>query len=49
MLGQHQHASETPFKWRFASGPMMARLKWYSSAKKKNVFKIGPPLTKRSG
>ena len=26
MLGHHQHASETPFKWRFAGGPMMARL-----------------------
>ena len=26
MLGQHRHASETPFKWRFAGGPMMARL-----------------------
>ena len=29
MLGHHQHASETPFKWRYAGGPMMARLKWY--------------------
>ena len=26
MLGHHQHASEMPFKWRFAGGPMMARL-----------------------
>ena len=26
MLGHHQHASETPFKWRFAGGPMMTRL-----------------------
>ena len=26
MLGHHRHASETPFKWRFAGGPMMARL-----------------------
>ena len=25
MLGHHQPASETPFKWRFAGGPMMAR------------------------
>ena len=24
MLGRHRHASETPFKWRFAGGPMMA-------------------------
>ena len=22
-------SSETPFKWRFAGGPMMARLEWY--------------------
>ena len=26
MLGHHQHACETPFKWRFAGGPMIARL-----------------------
>ena len=28
MFGHHRHASETPFKWRFAGGPMMAP-KWY--------------------
>ena len=26
MLCNHQHASETPFKWRLAGGPMMAPL-----------------------
>ena len=26
MLGHYRHASETPFKWRFAGGPMMTRL-----------------------
>ena len=26
MLGHHRHASETPFKWRFAGGPTMASL-----------------------
>ena len=26
MLGHHRHASETPFKWRFAGWQMMARL-----------------------
>ena len=26
MLGHHQPASKTPFKWRFAGGPMMACL-----------------------
>ena len=25
MFGHYRHASETPFKWRFAGGPMMAR------------------------
>ena len=25
ILGHNGHASETPFKWRFAGGPMMAR------------------------
>ena len=25
MLGHHRHASETPFKWRLAGMPMMAR------------------------
>ena len=24
MLGHHRPASETPFKWRFAGGPLMA-------------------------
>ena len=26
MLGHHQQTSKTPFKWRFAGGPMMTRL-----------------------
>ena len=26
MMRHHQHASETPFKWRLAGGPMMAQL-----------------------
>ena len=26
ILGHRRHASETSFKWRFAGGPMMARL-----------------------
>ena len=29
MLGYHRPASETPFKWRFAGGPMMALFKCY--------------------
>ena len=41
-------ASETPFKWRFAGGLMMARLSPHLK-RKKNVVKVGPPLTKLSG
>ena len=29
MLDHHRPASETPFKWCFAGGPMMARFYWY--------------------
>ena len=29
MLGNHRPANETPFKWRFAGGPLMVRLWWY--------------------
>ena len=29
MSGHHQHARETPFKWRFTCRPMMARLWCY--------------------
>ena len=29
MLCHHRHASETPCKWCFADGPMVARLYWY--------------------
>ena len=29
MLGHHRHASKMPFKWHFAGGPMLARLKVY--------------------
>ena len=43
MLGHHRHASETPFKWRFAGGPMLARILWYldplSSQNLKNKIK----------
>ena len=48
MLGHHRHASETPFKWRFTGGPMMARLQWYFDPpsplikKLKNLSKLGP-------
>ena len=53
MLGIHRHASETPFKWCFAGGPMMAHLVFWSSisssTKKKNVIKFGIPLIKLSG
>ena len=46
MLGHHRPASETPFKWRFAGGSIMARFYWYldplypHQPKKKNNKKI---------
>ena len=61
MSSHYRPASETPFKWRFAGGPMMARLQWYldpssphqpKNQKQKNKtinVKVGPPLTKLSG
>ena len=29
MLGHHRRASESPLKWPFGGGSIMARLKWY--------------------
>ena len=54
MLGHHRHASEAPFKWRFAGGPMVARLQWYFDPPsphqlKKTLSQLDPPLTKSSG
>ena len=53
MLGHHQHTSEMPFKWRFAGGPMVLAYSgiWIFPPLiiKKNVVKVGPPLTKFSG
>ena len=59
MSGYHRHASETPFKWRFAVGPMMTRLYVYldpfinkkkkKKKKKKKRCKVGPPPAKLSG
>ena len=57
MLGHHRHASETPFKWHFAGGPIMSRLLryldphpliQYKKNKQKNPSKLDP-LTKLSG
>ena len=30
MLGHHRPASGTPFEWRFAGGPMVARLQMFT-------------------
>ena len=57
MFGHYRPASETPFNWRFAGGPMMAQLYRYLDPLsphqikkiKKNVIKVGPPLTKLPG
>ena len=55
ILGHYRHTSETPFKRRFPGGPMMTRLQWYllgsslhTKKEKKNLVKVGPPLTKLS-
>ena len=44
MLGHHRHASETPFKMRFAGGPMMARfcVVFGSTHQLKNMSKLDP-------
>ena len=51
MLGHHRPANETPFKWRFAGGPVMVLSKWYldSLVNLKNNVKAEPPQTKLSG
>ena len=55
MLGHHRHDSETPLKWHFAGGPILAGLWWYLDClcphqlRKKNVVQDGPPLAKLAG
>ena len=44
-LSHHRHASETPFQWLFAAGPMMAPLNYKKKKKKKKkkkLVKVGP-------
>ena len=41
-VGSSSAASKTPFKWRFAGGPMMARFSFWLDPL--NVLKAGPPL-----
>ena len=44
MLSHYRPASETPLKWRFASGPMVVCFLWYldplSPSSKKNAVKV---------
>ena len=40
MLGFHRPASETPFKWRFAGGKLMAHLERYSDPLSPHQLKI---------
>ena len=56
MSGNQRPTSETPFKWRFAWGPMMARflvlnakMDPLSSPHQLKKVRVGPPLTKLSG
>ena len=50
MLGHQRPGSETPFKWRFAGGPMMAHLYRYldplSPHKLKKRYQIWTPSDK---
>ena len=56
-MGHYRPASEMPFKWRFASGPIMAPAFsgiWILSPpfqfnKKSFQSSVGPPLTNFSG
>ena len=53
-IGHHRPTSETPFKWRFAGGQIIAHVNRYSDPisphqlKKATFIKFGPPLTKLS-
>ena len=55
MLGHHRPASETPFKWGFAVGPMIVHFYWVlglltpKQLKKLKNVSVEPPLTKLSG
>ena len=51
MYGHHRPASETPFKRRFAGGPMMPTFSgiWIPSLIKKKLCQSWTPLTKLSG
>ena len=45
MLGHHWHANETLFGWRADDGPLIVVFR-SSYQLKKNIVKVGPPLTK---
>ena len=42
MLGHHPHTSETPFKWRFAGGPILNPIidKQQKTTRKKTLLKL---------
>ena len=45
LVGHHRHANETPFKWRYAGGPVMVCLQSRLNPpliNLKNVVKVGP-------
>ena len=48
MWRRHRHASETPFKWRFA-GPVIELFGLSHKKQNKKRCKVGPSLTKLSG
>ena len=49
MYGHYRPASETPFKWRFAGGPLMARSLWYLDLSSKKKRQSWTPSHKLSG
>ena len=50
MLGQHRHASETPFQWHADDDPLTVVFgSFLPSSTKKKIVKVGPPLAKLSG
>ena len=49
-VGHCRTASETPFQWRFAGRPIIARFWWLLSlAPLQKLIRVGPLLTKLSG
>ena len=43
IMGHYRPASETPFKWRFAGGPVMTRCQLYlDQQQQQNLLELDP-------